>query len=776
MSKLKLWYQQSAKQWTEALPLGNGSTGAMIYGKTDREVIALNEDKLWSGLPGNQKNDQAKHYISAARNLIDEGEYVEAQKIIEERMLDNYSQSYLPLGNLCLDFEHEESQSIDYVRLLDLTNAQYSQSYKYEGTTYTRNIVVSYPDKVMAIKLSADKLNSLSFTLSLDSELRFRIKTYQNTLEMFGVAPIQNDPNYISTSPSSIIYDEADNIEDSKGTKFGVVCRIISQGGKVTSAENKLAVAGADSALIIMASGTSFVSYDKIPDADFMPVLRERVNAVDTYEEVFQSHYEDYNALFNRVTLDLGAKNAQAVPTDKLREIFSISECPELIELYFQYGRYLLIASSREGSFVTNLQGIWCDQLKPEWSSNLTVNINTQMNYWSAETTNLSECHAPMFDFLLDLAHKGKVTASNHFGCRGTACAHNSDIWIKSTPVGGNAKWAYFALGGAWLSFDIWEHYLFTQDKVFLAKYYQILKDTALFCYDWLYFDYYYYRYMTSPSTSPENEFAYYNKNGYLQMSSVSKASTCDMAIIRQVFQNIISACGELGTDEDFAQLIRERLEQLFPYQIGSDGRILEWYHEFIETELGHRHFSHLIGLYPGNHITKDTPELFEAAEKSLEFRLAHGSGQTGWSCAWAINLFARLKNRNRAYDYIKQLMNKSTYPNLFDAHPPFQIDGNFGGCAGIAEMLVQSHEGCIELLPALPDQWEKGGVRGLKARGNIEVGIDWKNGKLVRATLCAKSCNENIKVKYKGYEHTCALIQDVSFNIVLREHKLCEV
>ncbi|MCL1794233.1 MAG: glycoside hydrolase family 95 protein [Oscillospiraceae bacterium] len=765
-TELKLWFDKCADEWTKALPLGNAETGAMIYGRTDTEIIALNNDRLWSGLPDSQQNTYAKTAISAARKLIDEQKYAEAHTLANNKMLGHYSQSYMALGNLYLGFSHKPEEISGYSRQLDLSKAEYSQKYEHGAITYKREAILSYPDKVMAIRLTADKPASISFTALLDSQLRHTLKTPSaDTLELCGSAPIFNDPVYDSPD-LAVIYDESD---EEKGVKFSARLKIVAENGEISKCGEGLKVENADSALVLLATGTSFSAFDQMPNREFLPEIENIVEqaAKKGYEKLFSRHTKDYENLFGRIRFDLGGANTKHhdaehinKPTDARQAEFDGERDMELVALYFQYGRYLLISSSRGDAFAANLQGIWCDEIKPPWSCNLTTNINTEMNYWPAENTNLPECHKPLFHLLNDLAKHGATTAKTHFGCRGFTAAHNVDVWAHSAPAKGNAVYAYWPLGGAWFSLHIFDHYLFGKNYSFLKKYYPVMREAALFCYDWLYFDEEYGKFMTSPATSPENMFVYTDKNGEKKSACVSKGSTCDMAIIRQLFADTAKAAKILGTDTEFAGKLEERLGDLFPYQISPEsGRLMEWYRDFEDAEPGHRHLSHLLGVYPGTHITKErAPEIFEAARKSLEIRLAAGSGHTGWSCSWVINLFARLKSGNRAYDYIKQLLSKSTYPNLFDAHPPFQIDGNFGGTAAIAEMLLQSHEGVIELLPALPDNWSEGSIKGLRARGNITVDISWEGSKLKKAVFFTEEDIDSVKIRYGG--------KDYDFNI----------
>ena len=755
-TELKLWYEKSAETWTEALPLGNSETGAMLYGKTDKEIIALNEDRLWSGLPNNMQNSNAVNLLSAVRKLIDNGKYSEAHNFINHKMLGYYTQNYLALGNLYLDFGHAPENVADYKRTLDIAQSKYCQSYVYDNITFKREAFISYPDKIMAIRLTANKPSAISFSASFDSQLRYSVKSdADDTIELSGIAPISSDPHYHSDE-ISIVYDESPN---PKGTKFAAKLKAAIEGenATVSSKDGVLKIENADSVLLLMASGTSFVSYDAMPDKDFLPLINNHLaKAIEKgYDKLFERHLQDYTNLFGRVQLDLG-KQKNELPTDKrLLEFSNTDDDCGLAALYFQYGRYLLIASSRGDSFPANLQGIWCDSIQPPWSSNLTVNINTEMNYWLAHTANLAECHKPLLHLLTDLDKKGATTAQAYYGCRGFTAHHNVDVWAHNVPVSNNAVYAFWPMGGAWLATHIFEYYVFTKDEHFLKRYYHVLRDAALFCYDWLYMDEEYGKYITSPSTSPENTFVYIDADGNKKSASVSKGSTCDLAIIRELFKATIKAAEILGTDTDFSKQLEEKLENLFPYQIGKNDRLMEWYKDFEDSEPGHRHLSHLIGVYPGSHITKEkTEDLFNAARRSLDIRLENGSGHTGWSCSWVINLFARFKDGERAYDYVKQLLTKSTYPNLFDAHPPFQIDGNFGGTAGMAEMFVQSHEDFVELLPALPAKWTEGTVKGLCLRGNITVNISWKHGKLEKAVFYTEEDINSLDVRYNGKDY----------------------
>lgn len=749
----ELNYREPAKEWIESLPLGNGEIGAMVSGGTRQETIELNLDTLWSG---SQKQSEPYPDLpdwNHIRKLVFESRYNEAEEYAKSHILRDWTAAYLPVGTVDVQMltENGNNEITEYKRELSLNDALHTVHWIEGGVTYQKETFVSMSDNVLVMKISTDSDSEVKVHVSLRSQMPCVCRKSENMLVFEANAPVYAAPNYYQC-------EEPIRYKENSGIKFGIMLKPVLKSGTIEKNENGLTIRTSDNFYIILTGKTDFDGCDNI--IEFMSDILKCAE-YKGYKQLKQNHLETYHSFFDRLDLHMGESDDYFEKTDTIQQMKAFEKgenTSEFATLLFHYARYLMICSSKPGTQAANLQGIWNNQMRAPWSSNYTVNINTEMNYWMAESCNLGDCHTALFELIDRTVKKGKITAQKLYGLEGWVSHHNIDIWGNSDPVGKYAQdgspcqYALWPMSSAWLCRHMWEHYCYTLDGDFLKdRAYPVIREAVRFYLGYLTeYDGYL---VTCPSTSPENCFL--DRKG--EKHSVTFASTMDISILKELFATYLQICKILKVDvlekeTEFA------LKKLPPFKIGHDGQLQEWYRDYRETDIHHRHVSHLYGLYPGNVIKETDQELKKACEISLNRR---GSQGTGWCMVWKASLWARLKNGEKAFELLKNQVNLThttevdmsgggIYPNLFCAHPPFQIDGNFGFAAAISEMLLQSQNNDIELLPAIPEQWKRGQIKGIKARGGYTVDFSWKNGKVYYIKISALK-EGNIIVRYNG-------------------------
>jgi alpha-L-fucosidase 2 len=747
-SDLRLWYRQPANEWVEALPIGSGRLGAMVFGGVSSERLQLNENTLWGGGPYDPVNPEAGAALPQIRRLIEASDYAKATELANAKFMATplRQMSYQTLGDLTLSFPGLPQTAQGYVRDLHLDAATARVRFSHGGVAHLREVIASAPDQVIAIRLAADTPGAISVDLAFNSPLK---------------------PTITVENGDTLVLSAANGAQYGVAAALKVDCRVkvVAKGGQVVASAAGLSVRGADEVLLLVAAGTSYKRFDDVsgdPAADDRARLAKA--ARKPWSNLLAAHRADHRRLFRKVSVDFGTTGAALRPTDERIRLSPTVNDPALAALYYQYGRYLLIACSRPGGQPANLQGLWNDKMSPPWGGKFTININTEMNYWPAEPTGLADCVKPLVEMVRDLSVTGVHTAKAMYGARGWMAHHNTDLWRATAPIDG-AKYGVWPTGGAWLCKHLWDHYDYGRDTAYLADVYPVMKGAALFFLDALVLDPKSGKLVTSPSISPENDHGH--------GSSMVAGPTMDQAIVRDLLDNCIASAKILGVDAALADEFKAARDRLAPYKIGKDGQLQEWQEDWDAdaTDIHHRHVSHLYGLFPSDQISLDTtPALAAAARKTLETR---GDLSTGWAIAWRLNLWARLGQGDHAHGILALLLGpERTYPNLFDAHPPFQIDGNFGGTSGMTEMVLQSRNGAVHLLPALPSAWPTGKLTGLRARGALGVDLWWRDSDLERARLTADRAGRHV-VHLAGQSLTVDLRRGQVVDLVLREGRL---